>query len=77
MSKTKWEIESVINDEGPTMTVRVTVTKKDGTTVIDQRSMPDSSTKEDITLMCEELCTIHDTPQKKELPQFSGMKGAV
>lgn len=72
----KWEVESVVDDEGPTMTVRVLITRADGTTFIDQRSLPDGSTKKAIAAMCDELCRIHDKPAKKDLSSLVGMKSA-
>lgn len=71
----KWEIESVTDDEGPTMTVRVLITGSDGITFVDQRSLPDWSTDEDIAAMCDELCRIHDKPAKKDLSHLVGLKG--
>ena len=70
----KWEIESVTDDEGPTMTVRVLITCNDGSVITDQRSLPDGSSKETIAEMCDELCAIHDKPAKKDLSNLVGMK---
>ena len=70
----KWEIESVTDDEGPTMTVRVLITDNEGNKFVDQRNLPDGSTKEDIAAMCDELCRIHDKPDKKDLSSMVGMK---
>ena len=70
----KWEIESVADDEGPTMTVRVLITDNEGNTLVDQRSLPDGSTKEAIAAMCDELCRIHDKPAKKDLSSLAGLK---
>lgn len=73
----KWEIESVVDDEGPTMTVRVKLTLPDGSFIIDQRSLPDGSSKEVITAMCEDLCATHNKPVKKDLSSLSGLKGSI
>lgn len=70
----KWEIESVVDDEGPTMTVRVKITKNDGSIIVDQRSMPDGSSKEAISAMCDELCEIHFDKPKKDLSHLVGLK---
>ena len=70
----KWEVESVTDDEGPTMTVRVLITDNEGNTFVDQRSMPDGSSRKDIAAMCNELCRIHDKPAKKDLSSLADLR---
>lgn len=73
----KWEIESVVDDEGPTMTVRVRITKNDGSVIVDQRSMPDGSTDKVISAMCDELCVIHFDKPKKDLTHLTALKSNI
>lgn len=78
----KWKIESVINNDDPTITVRIAILNDDGTPVLnidgttlhDQNSLPEDATEERIVELCEEMCAKHIKPPKKD---FSKLIGAI
>jgi hypothetical protein len=72
----KWAIESVTQNDNPTITVRIAITRGDGTVFYDQNSIADTATQEEIMALCDEMCAKHDDAPKKDFSHLVGLSNA-
>lgn len=70
----KWTIDSIVHNSDPTVTVRVAITRDDGSVIYDQNCIAEDATEAEIDALCEAMCERHvvESTPRRDLSKLVG-----